>query len=88
MSEYKDYYRVLDCWQCFLAKGRMCHHARYESLLFTTKSGNKGLGICCNPSATNDLCDPLNEDLTCSEKSYDPYPTKMKEVMSKGDRNH
>ena len=38
MSEYiapegKDpNWRALDCWQCFQAQGRMCHHKNYKSI--------------------------------------------------------
>ena len=25
MMNYKDNYRTFDCWECFAAKGKMCH---------------------------------------------------------------
>lgn len=88
MSEYKEDYRILDCWQCFEAKGRMCHHRYYESILQYTQSGIRGLGICCKPNANLGVCDPRNEMISCSGKAYDPFPDKFGDVLTGGLWNH
>ena len=48
MSEYRFHnYRTLNCWECFEAKGKMCHHEDYHHHVDLLESGNWGDGICC-----------------------------------------
>ena len=59
MSEYGNdttYFRVLDCWQCFQAAGRMCHRSDYVHNITETKKSIDGYGICCKPDATDEEC--------------------------------
>ena len=95
MSEYvappgrTSDWRALDCWQCFAAKGRMCHHKRYDaSIWMVTQRANRGIGICCKLDATEGYCADDNEDFACSMKSYDPGSIDYGGVLSEGDRNY
>tara|TARA_B110000285_G_C15067648_1_gene586082 strand:+ start:176 stop:409 length:234 start_codon:yes stop_codon:yes gene_type:complete len=65
MSTYKANYRTLDCWECFKAKGKMCHDKKNLSMISATGSSNKAHGICCKPDYTGDHCDN-NEKVSCS----------------------
>ena len=47
MSEYEHDHRVLDCHQCFEAKGKFCHHKEYGMTLHDTKEANQGYAFCC-----------------------------------------
>ena len=87
MSQYKNYFRVLDCAECFEAQGRMCHHNDYNSMYEDTKSSSMGNAICCKNGEKRGLCgDPKH---TCSMPSYDTDPnSKYKNVFTKGNRNY
>ena len=83
MNEYKSYQRILDCWQCFQAKGRMCVDKHYAHMMSITKSSNQGYGVCCRPDTTEGLCNPLSEELACSMPSYDNDKTsKYSKILS------
>jgi len=56
MKDYKKNYRTLDCWECFEAKGKMCHHKSQKSMMKETGSSNAGHGICCKPDYEGKLC--------------------------------
>ena len=47
MSEYESNFRVLDCFECFSARGKFCHDKEYDSMFEMTRSSNEGHGICC-----------------------------------------
>ena len=32
-STYPEDFRILDCWQCFQAKGKVCTESNYESMI-------------------------------------------------------
>ena len=32
MADYEEYFRVLDCWDCFKARGRMCFDRYYRHM--------------------------------------------------------
>ena len=49
MDEYEKDYRTLNCWECFQARGKMCHDTDYSSMMLTTGSSNFGHAICCKP---------------------------------------
>ena len=79
MKDYtKNYYRVLDCWQCFQAQGRMCHKKDYqvsaEYRIKVLRSPNVGNGVCCKPDSTEGICAP-DSDHSCSMKSFDDDPS-------------
>ena len=74
MSEYKSDYRVLDCHQCFEAKGKFCHHRKYAVTLHDTKEANRGYAFCCKQDSTKDFCDPKHSDYICSMNSYEVEP--------------
>jgi hypothetical protein len=56
MSSYDKDYRTLSCWECFEAKGVMCHNKNYDSMILETGSSNFGHGICCKPGYNEGYC--------------------------------
>lgn len=93
MEEYDNEatpgYRVLDCFECFQAKGKMCIDRKYQSMFLKTKSSHEARGICCKPSNTTGYCSPTHPELACSMNSYDDDPdSKYKAVLSEGFRNY
>jgi hypothetical protein len=88
MKDYKDNYRVLDCWECFEARGKMCHDKDYGSMMKVTGSSNKGHGICCKSDFTGKHCngDSLH---TCSEPVHDTGPDSIyKDILSADNLNY
>ena len=71
MEEYSENYRTLDCWECFWARGKMCHDTDYSSMFKVTGSSNRGHGICCKPDYNGKHCGPSDEFHTCSDPSFD-----------------
>lgn len=74
MKDYTDdYYRILDCDDCFKAQGRMCHHKDYTVEVNVLQSSNYGLAICCKLDSTEGYCsnDPAVSDYVCSMPSID-----------------
>lgn len=89
MDQYTSPYRVLDCGDCFTAKGTMCHNKKYESMFEDTQSSNMGNAICCRPGYTEGLCNPNDAKHTCGMPSYDTDAnSKYKQVLSEGSRNY
>lgn len=76
---YPANYRVLNCWECFLAKGKMCIDSSGKSLFTHTQSSVRGNGFCCKQDYNQEYCangavysDPSKEEIqmTCSSPSY------------------
>ena len=90
MDEYSQYSRVLDCYSCFMAGGRMCHDKNHASMFFTTYSSNKGNGICCKSKVpSKGICSGNDGKHICSMPSYDTSPkSQYKDVLSEDGRNH
>lgn len=55
-SYYPSDYRVLDCWQCFEAQGKICHDEGHKSLFHHTKTAINGYGFCCKPGYNEGYC--------------------------------
>jgi hypothetical protein len=86
MDDYTEDFRALDCWECFEAKGKMCHR-NYEDLYDLTKSWNPAKGVCCKNQSKNKEC--VNSDeMVCSPPSYTNSDMKYFDVLSEGFRNH
>jgi len=66
MDEYSEDYRTLSCWECFTARGKMCHSTDYSSMLLVTGSSNFGHGVCCKPGYTGEHCETSDSAHTCS----------------------
>lgn len=63
MSEYvpsDDYYpkdfRLLDCWQCFKAQGKVCKDKDYTSLYGHVLTTNPGRIFCCKQDYNEEYC--------------------------------
>ncbi len=56
MDDYDKEYRVLSCWECFSANGKMCSYVDNRSMYYLTRSSNPGHGICCKPDSNVRLC--------------------------------
>ena len=67
MSEYSKNYRTLNCWECFDARGKMCHDKDYQSMFRVTGSSNFGHGVCCKPDYEGQHCGPNDSKHTCSQ---------------------
>ena len=65
MKEYSADYRTLSCWECFEAKGKMCHDKDHGSMIGVTGSSNIGHGVCCKPGYSGDHCNDAG-DQVCS----------------------
>ena len=93
MSDYPNNYRTLNCWECFEAQGRMCHHEGYDhSKVFSMlESGNKGDGFCCKNDVTEGICVQGYIDLHCSTPSVREMGQKdgiHNDIFSPNDRNY
>jgi hypothetical protein len=58
---YPSEYRVLNCWECFEAQGRICIDEGHNSLYHHTGSSDKGNAFCCKPGSTHKYCTTGNE---------------------------
>lgn len=89
MSEYTNNYRTLNCWECFDARGKMCHDKDYSSMFRVTGSSNFGHAVCCKPDYEGQHCSPNDSQHICSQpvmgKESDDEFT---DVRSKGNLNH
>lgn len=93
MEEYENEltpgYRVLNCFECFEAKGKMCIDKTYVTLFHKTQSSHEARGICCKQSSTEGFCAPEHPEIVCSMNSYDDDPeSKYKNVLSENYRNY
>lgn len=95
MAEYEDFdYRTLNCWECWEAEGRICHHFEYDhgAIFRDIKSGNTGDGVCCKNNVEKGLCAGSRDDIVCSMPSIRDHGTKLwkdhKDVYSLDDRNY
>ena len=93
MSDYNNDatpgFRVLNCFDCFSARGKMCIDKEYRSLFYKTQSSNEAKGICCKPDHKSGYCDPNNSELICSMPSFDVDPNSLyKQVLSNGKLNY
>ena len=52
----KGDYKVYNCWDCFQARGKMCHNENYSKHKRITKSSNLADAICCKPGSTTKVC--------------------------------
>jgi len=53
---YPTEYRVLNCWECFEAEGKVCMDLGHNSLYHHTKSSDPGNVFCCKPGSTDPYC--------------------------------
>lgn len=83
MNEYSQNFRTLDCWECFQAQGKMCHHRLYMSIMILTGSSNFGHSICCKPDYHEGLCQ-TSGDLICGppSKYEEGYEGSYSEVLN------
>lgn len=92
---YPTEYRVLNCWECFEAQGRICIDEGHNSLYHHTGSSDRGNAFCCKPDSTHEYCTTGNvhkhgdteEGITtlCSPKSTSS--SKYSNVLTQS-RNH
>jgi len=65
---YRDY-RLLSCWECFDACGRICKNKNNDAIAPQTASFNAGHGVCCRPDSQTEFC-TATDDYICSDPSY------------------
>lgn len=93
---YPSDYRILNCWECFEAQGKICTDYGHNSLHHHTKSSNPGNAFCCKPDANDGYCknghtydhEGVENDITvqCSPQSFGA--TNEFENVLTGNRNH
>ena len=83
MSEYDRDFRTLSCWECFEARGKMCHDTDHSSMFQITGSSNRGHGVCCKPNFKGTHCGPSDTQHTCSEPT-EPEDDQSKEIATGG----
>lgn len=93
---YPTGYRVLDCWECFEAQGKVCMDEGHNSLYHHTKSSDPGNAFCCKPDSTDGYCQAGATHghggtehgiaTVCSEPSTGAT-SKFKDILT-GNRNH
>lgn len=54
---YPTDYRILNCWECFQAQGKVCHEKGHNSLYYYTKSSDPGNTFCCKPDVNTGFCE-------------------------------
>ena len=83
MDEYPQDFRTLNCWECFEARGKMCHDNDYGSMLAVTGSSNPGHGICCKPGYEGPNC-MTNEQTTCSQPVFETADSLFTDITTDG----
>ena len=54
---YPADYRILNCWDCFAAEGKVCIDQGHNSLFHHTGSSDPGNAFCCKPDADTGYCE-------------------------------
>lgn len=93
-------YRILDCWECFEAKGKVCMDASHGSMFHFIQTSKTGVVFCCKQDYNEGFCedgarvgttqDDHYMDMVCSPPSHSENPTesgKYADVFT-GKRNH
>lgn len=93
---YPTDYRILDCWECFEAQGKLCLDQGHNSLYHHTKSSDPGNAFCCKPGNNEGYCqaggvhdyDGIEEGITtvCSQPSKGAT-SEFASILT-GNRNH
>ena len=83
-----DDWRTLNCWECFEAKGKICHDEDYLRMTSVTNSRDPGDQVCCRSGFDGEYCNN-DDDHVCSQPAYtldtsDPYY----DILSPGNLNH
>lgn len=94
---YPSEYRVLNCWECFEAEGKICTDFGHNSLYHHTKSSDPGNAFCCKPDSKDGYCqdgakhdyDGVEEGIVsvCSEPSNGAPNSKFQSILTNG-KNH
>ena len=70
MSLHDEEFRALNCWECFEAKGKICHNRDASKHIEMLGNSNLGHGICCKTGSKSKEC--MNDsDHICSDQAYD-----------------
>lgn len=92
---YPKDYRILNCWECFQAEGKICMDQGHNSLYHHTKSSDPGNVFCCKPDVHTGYCEngashdyESEEDITtlCSQPSKGAS-SQFSNILTNG-RNH
>lgn len=54
---YPAEYRILNCWECFEAQGKVCLDTAHNSLYPHTGSSDAGNAFCCKPGSNEGYCE-------------------------------
>lgn len=96
---YPKNFRILNCWQCFEAKGKICIDEDQGNLFSHTGSSVVGNAFCCKQDYNEDYCksgeehthEKSGDDHTiktvCSPPSFVPDKSGTHADVLTGDRN-
>ena len=92
---YPTNYRILDCWECFEAQGKICVDKSHALLFQFTESSNPGNAFCCNPDNNEGYCksgskhfkSTVSMTTICSPPSYGSSSAATSSVLT-SNRNH
>lgn len=69
MDDFKDQvgedWRTLNCWECFKARGKICHDEDYFKMTSVTNSRDPGDQVCCREGYFGEHCNN-DDDHVCS----------------------
>ena len=94
---YPDEYRILNCWECFEAEGRICIDQGHNSLYHHTGSSDRGNAFCCKPGSTHPYCTSGSVhshegeegiETLCSPQSKGAVNADFEKVLTSQSRNH
>lgn len=92
---YPADYRVLNCWECFEAQGKMCIEQGQNSLFLFTRSSDPGNAFCCKPDSNTGFCESgskhyqstVSMTTVCSQPSYGSSSAATRNILT-DNRNH
>ena len=88
MAQYKWDYRTLNCWECFQARGKMCHDRDYESMIVATGSSYYGHGVCCKSSYDGPHCNNDSKHLCSAPSFITDKESKWADILSPDNLNY
>lgn len=89
-------YRILDCWQCFEAQGKVCMDRDFKHVNKHVSTTRSGQIFCCKQDYDGEFCGNGNVvgegdeefNMICSPPSQVTDPADKWFDVTTGDRNH
>lgn len=80
-SNYPKDFRILDCWQCFEAQGKVCMDKDHQSLIQHIETTKSSAIFCCKQDYNEGYCKDGSKhtdqaggeiEMVCSPGSFNP----------------